>query len=263
MRAARPGLVAGSRMSAVPVVVALTGSRADLGRAEAIAERLASRVVAPDQIPEEEICLFVDADSLELGRAGRGQPRVAISWTRRRPGGGKRDPLLRAVGSPGRNVLDATAGFGHDCFVLAQNGYQVVATEREAVVAIMLEDALARAQRDPLLSDVASQISFYACDSRERMTSKRQTFDTIYLDPMYPPKRKRSALPRLPIQLLHRLIGEDDDVQSLFDAARLAARDRVVIKRPLHAAPLSVEPTVQYHGKLVRYDVYYTPKSDV
>jgi len=80
--------------------------------------------------------------------------------------------------------------------------------------------------------------------------------DCIYLDPMFPPKRKKSALAKKSMVLLRDLLGDDEDKEQLFAAAMQAAGKRVVVKSPDYADPLGSKPSASYAGKLMRYDVY-------
>jgi 16S rRNA (guanine1516-N2)-methyltransferase len=93
-------------------------------------------------------------------------------------------------------------------------------------------------------------------DARAILPTLDPAPDVIYLDPMFPPKRRRSAAVSKELRLLRLLAGEDSDAHELFEVARRVARQRVVVKRPDHALPLAPRPTVSYGGKLVRYDVY-------
>lgn len=84
---------------------------------------------------------------------------------------------------------------------------------------------------------------------------KRGTVDVVYIDPMFPPGRK--AAERKPLLMLRALVGADPDAAALLAPARRAARRRVVVKRPRHAAPLAdAPPAATHHGRAVRYDVY-------
>jgi len=82
--------------------------------------------------------------------------------------------------------------------------------------------------------------------------------DAVYLDPMFPPKRKKSAAVNKEMRLLRELVGDDLDAPDLLEVARGVARERVVVKRPDHAPPLAPYPSMSFLGKLVRYDVYLT-----
>jgi 16S rRNA (guanine1516-N2)-methyltransferase len=171
----------------------------------------------------------------------------------------RRHPLVRAVGVQARSVIDATAGFGQDALLLAAMGYQVMALERSPVVAALLDDGLARLLRDGRLRKiVGDRLSVLAGDARDLVPQLRPQADVIYLDPMYPPKRRRSALARKHVRVLRELVGDDEDAAELLQICRQHARRRVVVKRPHYAPPLSGNPTVSYQSKLVRYDVYVT-----
>lgn len=167
----------------------------------------------------------------------------------------RRDPLARAIGAKNRSVIDATAGLGRDSFLLASLGYRVTAVERSRVVAALLEDGLARALADPLVaSRLDDRLRIVVGDAREVLLRLPQP-DVVYLDPMFPPKRKKSAAVRKDMRFLRMLVGEDEDAPALLDAARRCAKDRVVLKRA-DDAPVLERPTMSYAGKLVRYDVY-------
>ena len=82
-----------------------------------------------------------------------------------------------------------------------------------------------------------------------------EQFDTVYLDPMFPP-RDKTALPRKSAQVLGDLLGESgDDLHDLVSAAIRRARGRVVVKRRRHDATCA-QPDWQIIGRSVRFDVY-------
>ncbi|GMR03981.1 MAG: 16S rRNA (guanine(1516)-N(2))-methyltransferase RsmJ [Gammaproteobacteria bacterium] len=174
----------------------------------------------------------------------------------------RRQPFARAIGSKNRVVVDATAGLGHDAFLLACMGYRVTAIERNGAVVALLRDGLRRAQQQETLSRACgNRLHLVTADAREVLPDVRPKPDVIYLDPMFPPKRKKSAAVKKEIRLLRMLVGDDADAQELLEISRRCATDRVVVKRPDHAPALAPKPTVSYSGKLVRYDVYHTRAS--
>ena len=83
--------------------------------------------------------------------------------------------------------------------------------------------------------------------------------DVVYLDPMYPPKKK-SALVKKEMRICRMLVGEDEDAGELLEIARRVARRRVVVKRLRHAPPLKANAAAEYVGRTVRYDVYQPVK---
>jgi 16S rRNA (guanine1516-N2)-methyltransferase len=187
---------------------------------------------------------------------------------RREKGGGRSEMIARAVGlKNGKTptVLDATAGLGVDAFVLASLGCRVTMMERVPAVAALLRDGLERSQRyasgqDAKLADILSRMQLVEANSAEYLKglSDADCPDVVYLDPMFP-ERKKSAAVKKEMQLFHKLIGPDDDAGQLFESALLRARNRVVVKRPRIAPLLSGrEPSHTIEGKRNRYDIYLT-----
>ena len=87
------------------------------------------------------------------------------------------------------------------------------------------------------------------------------SFAAVYLDPMYPERRK-SAKVKKHMQALQQLIGHSGDDGALLARARLAATRRVIVKRPQHAPPLA-DTAPHYHidGPNTRYDIYLAPNT--
>lgn len=168
---------------------------------------------------------------------------------------GKRQPFARAIGAKTKTVIDATAGLGRDAFLLALLGYEVIAIERSPVIAVLLRDGLRRALAEPGIEPAARRIRLVIGDAREAL-ARLPRADAVYIDPMFPPKRKASAVARKEMLWLRKVAGADADAQEMFETALRYARERVVVKRPDDAEPLAGEPTMSYGGKLVRYDVY-------
>lgn len=169
----------------------------------------------------------------------------------------RRQPLARAMGKKVRTIIDATAGLGQDAFLLAAMGYEVLAIERSPAVATLLEDGMARAAKDPELQRALNdRLKLLVGDAKTILASGTVRADVVYIDPMFPPKRKASALAKKEMRALRALVGEDTDAAGLLAVARGCARNRVVIKRPLYAPPLIPDPAFSQAGKLVRYDVY-------
>lgn len=166
----------------------------------------------------------------------------------------RRDPLRRAIGAGANNVVDATAGFGGDTVHLVAAGYQVTAIERNPVVSALACDGLARARAQGLLDVENPQwLVGDACFLLKQLDARPAT---IYLDPMFPPKRKKSAAVRKEMSLLRRLGIDEDGASDLLAVAREQATYRVVVKRPMDAPPLADGVATSYAGKLVRFDVY-------
>lgn len=174
-----------------------------------------------------------------------------IDDVRRRVRQGRKLSLAKACGArPALHILDAMAGFGLDGITLAALGCNVVMVERDPRLFALLEDALARARVELKLS---GDVECREGDVNDVLDGGC-TFDTVYLDPMFPP-RDKNALPRRSAQLLTQLVGPPDDLPRLIARARAAARLRVVLKRRRHDATLAA-PDWRILGRSVRFDVY-------
>ncbi|WP_371194778.1 class I SAM-dependent methyltransferase [Glaciecola sp. SC05] len=184
---------------------------------------------------------------------------------RKQHGGGRNEAIAKAIGIKGKqqlSVLDCTAGMGTDSFVMASVGAQVTMLERSPVIAALLEDALLR------LEDAGEalhkSLSFVQADASEylQQISVKEApnqLDVIYLDPMFPHKKK-SALVKKEMQAFQMLLGPDQDSEQLLTAAISAKPKRIVVKRPASAAELAnaqtILPTMAIRSKKHRFDVY-------
>ena len=165
-----------------------------------------------------------------------------------------KQPLLRALApARGGTVIDATAGLGGDSLKLAMIADRVIAIERNPVVFALLSSALYSAKTSTL--SLANKIEARYGDAI-KLIRQLPAADVIFLDPMFPPKRKRSALPPKSVRILRKLVGDDRDDEELLRVARCYAKRRVVVKRPLHASPLAEDHVALHEGKVVRYEVY-------
>lgn len=153
------------------------------------------------------------------------------------------------------SVLDATAGLGRDAFMLACLGCRVTMLERHPIIAVLLEDALSRARQQPELADIVARLQLVEMDAKQFALGVKSPFDVVYLDPMFP-KKKKSALVKKSMQIFQGL-AVDDDVDSLFSAVKPCVKSRLVVKRPVKSEPLGQQsPAFVYKGKTNRFDVY-------
>ena len=216
-----------------------------------------------DQSGEPTHRLYIGKSGIEIrSEDNLNSHKVDFSTIDRRVGGGnlsRRQTLPKAIGSLDHDIVDATAGFGADAARLALMGYRVTALEQVPIIAAMFQDALVRARQDPQLTEAfGDRLQLVEVDAT-RWLSQNKGIGVVYLDPMFPPKRKKSALPPGHIQLLQSLVGDvnDEATENLFQAALSAATRRVVVKRPNHAPPMGANPVAIHEGKLVRYEVYH------
>jgi 16S rRNA (guanine1516-N2)-methyltransferase len=176
---------------------------------------------------------------------------------RRAYGGGQGQLIAKAVGVKklGRpSVLDLSAGFGQDAFVLAALGCRVTMLERCEVMAQLLADGLRRLYVEE--PDMQACFQLIHADAYNYLSQLADMPDVIYFDPMYP-NTGNSAQCKKEMQVLRLLAGDDQDAADVLDLARTKAKKRVVIKRPRHGVLLGDQaPSFQVVGKSSRFDVY-------
>jgi 16S rRNA (guanine1516-N2)-methyltransferase len=183
-------------------------------------------------------------------------------------GGGRGQAIAKAIGLKSGitpTVLDTTAGLAGDAFVLASLGCPITLIESSSILFSLLENALERATLNDGFKQIAQQgFIIINCNANdyifEQRTNNKTPPDVIYIDPMYP-ERKKSALVKKDMQILQRLHGEQDDASTLLDNALLFAKKRVVVKRPTHAKTLNEKkPNTCIKSKKTRYDIYTIEK---
>ncbi len=244
-------------------------------KAHVFAERLRVPVFFERAPAEFKLVLFVTPERVGLkenAEQSQGPGAASVDFTsgtldyRRRFGGKQGGQLLiKAIGGGQKNILDCTAGLGRDSFIMASHGCRVTAVERSEVLAILLGDGLQRAKVDPDVSKICENIKFIYGDSRKILAEAPLVpWDAVYIDPMFPPKKK-SALPKKEMQLLQMLLGKssadaESETVALVEKARLVS-PRVVVKRPAGAPPLGGAGSVAvvFKGESTRFDVYLTP----
>lgn len=206
----------------------------------------------------EELILRLDREGLALQLGDRILRGDFTEMRKRlRTGNLQRELLVRAVrirGCEKITVLDAAAGMGEDALLLAAAGFRVVLYERDPVIAALLRDALNRASADPSMTEIVKRMEFHEGDSIGAMKKMKRAMDVIYLDPMFPEKKKNS-LTKKKFQLLHYLEKPCEEEEELLQAAIDAEPAKIVIKRPLKGPWLADrKPAHSYKGKAIRYD---------
>jgi 16S rRNA (guanine1516-N2)-methyltransferase len=243
--------------------------QATAGRAEQFAQLVAEYgFSAIATLPDSGRVLVLTESRLELRTLGKGAPGPVFvdfaggsaDW-RRKHGGGRGQGVAKACGLKGGatpHVLDATAGLGRDSFVLAALGCEVDMIERSPVAAAMLADGLARAAQEADVAAIAARMRLHKGDAATLLANwQGQRPAVVYLDPMFPETRQKTALSKKDMQAFQHVVGADEDADALLAPAQVLARDRVAVKRPRHARFLAGQkPSFSLEGDSVRYDCY-------
>ncbi|MDO4805064.1 MAG: class I SAM-dependent methyltransferase [Lachnospiraceae bacterium] len=245
-------------------------------RACGLADRIPGGVVSSlADVESEAMYLRLDESGLSLV-AGKMELRGDFGQMLRRVLGGnlQHEKLLRAArwkGMPDRPLaVDATAGLGEDSFILAAAGYHVILCEYNPIIAALLGDALMRAQGGDSgkagsfigmecgeeLREIASRMELIEGDGAEILASLEERPDLVYLDPMFPAKRK-SGISTKKLQIFQKLEAPCVDEEALMEAAWKAGPSRIIVKRPVKGLPLAGRrPGFSIGCKTVRYDCY-------
>ncbi|MEO0965318.1 MAG: class I SAM-dependent methyltransferase [Planctomycetota bacterium] len=231
------------------------------------ADRLAAELAAPRhtarQPADARLLLRLTPDHLELALGPAPPDDAPPGLTPLVPALPDRaitraDPLAKALGLGQRGatppaVVDATAGLLTDAAAMLALGCAVTALERHPAVHALAQDALRRSTHD---------LTLHLADAAE-LIPQLPPHDVIYLDPMFPPRRK--GRPAKTMWLLNHLTANDPtDEPALLRTALAHAARRVVVKRPRLAPPVGHDtndlpkPAAQHVGKSHRYDIYPT-----
>lgn len=171
------------------------------------------------------------------------------------------DVLAKAVGHklgiPALTIIDATAGLAMDGFMLASLGCEVTMVERNPILALLVHDAIYR-YKASYTRDISLSIQ---CDDAKHYLATRSAqtkIDVVYLDPMYPQQHAKTALNQAGMRIIRQLVGNDDDIEELFQIALQVALKRVVVKRPQYASYLAnVTPSFSIGERgQHRFDIY-------
>jgi 16S rRNA (guanine1516-N2)-methyltransferase len=157
-------------------------------------------------------------------------------------------------------VVDATAGFGRDAFILAASGFHVCLVERHNLLALLLDQAIAQISAE----QIKTRLSLIHDDSQnylKKLALSQDKPEVVYLDPMF--TLKRHAKVKKDLQILQYLLDDTaDDSNTLLPLAQQAASKKVVVKRAIDAPPLNAcKPAFSFSGKHTRFDIYLPAQS--
>lgn len=195
-----------------------------------------------------------------------------IEYRRRNPNG-KNDILFKALGLPALikktnpssiKIVDATLGLAEDFFYIYQmlsksipleQNFKLIGIEQNAALFVLLHQALQECNPN----ENGTFIFGNSLDVLPTLTN----VDVIYLDPMFPDKKK-SALPRKEMQIFKTLLNSEMyshlnlDATQLLENALQIAKDRVVVKRPIKGPSIESKYKVNHSflGSAIRYDMY-------
>ena len=251
--------------------------------AELVTEKLnQKRRQQLSQIVTQPILLLDEKDKLSWLSEGLS---VAPEWDklqRRVVSAGRKSELLLQAArlTADSQVIDATAGFGHDSLILASTGAQVTMLEQQPLMALLLLVEQLRMSTLPNWQKLMSRLQIINTDALTYFkrfnnylgADNEQAIDVIYLDPMFPEdsyqdsKTGKGAKVGKHMQALHQLAHPPtlDEEQQLLQSAQAVVsqngqkQGRVIVKRPQFAPLLAdQQPSESWNNEAVRFDGYF------
>mgnify|MGYP005814757675 FL=1 len=248
---------------------------------ERIEGKIKQRLAALNAEGEQAALLLDNKNKLSLLKDGLS---VAPEWDKlqRRvvSAGRKSELILKAAKiSADSQVIDATAGFGHDSLILASTGAQVTMLEQQPLMALLLFSEQQRMSAQPNWQKLMARLTIINTDAlsyfaqlQKNTTDQAVAVDVVYLDPMFPEdsyqdsKTGKGAKVGKQMQALHHLAHPPtlDEEMALLNKAQAVVADnqegrgRVIVKRPQQAPFLSQQnPDESWHNAAVRFDGYF------
>ena len=248
---------------------------------ERIEGKIKQRLAALNAEGEQAALLLDNKNKLSLLKDGLS---VAPEWDKlqRRvvSAGRKSELILKAAKiSADSQVIDATAGFGHDSLILASTGAQVTMLEQQPLMALLLFSEQQRMSAQPNWQKLMARLTIINTDAlsyfaqlQKNTTDQAVAVDVVYLDPMFPEdsyqdsKTGKGAKVGKQMQALHHLARPPtlDEEKALLNNAQAVVADnqegrgRVIVKRPQQAPFLSQQnPDESWHNAAVRFDGYF------
>ncbi|UNU73472.1 class I SAM-dependent methyltransferase [Moraxella nasovis] len=176
--------------------------------------------------------------------------------------GRKSELILQACKlTDGMNVIDGTAGFGHDSLILASTGAKVVLIEQNPLIALLLLFEKQMMNDNPNWQKLLSRITIHHANflNQDFMIHLPKA-DVIYLDPMFPSDSYTAKVGKN-MQVLHELANPpslDDEMRFLHIAQnQLTDNGKVIVKRPILAPYLANQtPAQSISNDAIRFDKY-------
>ena len=256
------------------IIKVVADSTADTLAANALAKQLGLPFNDNGAASDDNWCLLVSAEQRTLIRPDGAKMNIDFTQGKaalRQAQPSKDQSLVRALGLHKLNeaqrrsihVIDATAGLGQDGWIIACQGCKTTLLEQSSLVAAMLHHAIEYAARQPTLASIANHVEVINVRSQDYLAQADNVIkpDIIYLDPMFPSKKKQAKVKK-GMQFLQALLPETDN-RHLLKHALDAATNRVVVKRPTGADVIA--GTENWGGQLTtvetdatRFDIYHT-----
>lgn len=138
------------------------------------------------------------------------------------------DLLIELIADKEQNILDLTMGLARDSVVMSYYGHKVTALEKNKLIHYIVSNGLKKYQtNNDFLNNAMRQVTTRNIDSYEFLTTcQDNSYDVIYLDPMFVRKIKDSNN----LEIFDSLASKDILTEKLFEEITRVAKKKVIIK---------------------------------
>ena len=159
----------------------------------------------------------------------------------------KKDVFWKIFSQNNATVLDCTAGFGRDSFLLESMGHDVTMIENSPIVAMLLKNALRRSNN--------INIKLFFGNAYDYMKHSNEKYDYIYIDFMFE-KLKNKSLSSKNDEALKMISFNDNDKNKIIQLAQSVSNKKVIVKEPRNTVSGILRPNFIIKTKLLKYNIY-------
>ena len=160
---------------------------------------------------------------------------------------GKKDIFSKLFPIKNSTLLDCTAGYGRDSYILRSMGFNVTMIENSPIISLLLNDALKKLK----LSDFI----MYHGNSYDYLSHSEKYYDYIYIDFMFD-KLKKNSLSSKNDETLKLVSFRENNKNELIKLAIKKSNIRVVVKEPKHSLSNILKPEYTIKTKLLKFNIY-------
>jgi len=159
----------------------------------------------------------------------------------------KKDVFWKIFSQNNATVLDCTAGFGRDSFLLESMGHDVTMIENSPIVAMLLKNALRRSNN--------INIKLFFGNAYDYMKHSNEKYDYIYIDFMFE-KLKNKSLSSKNDEALKMISFNDNNKNKIIQLAQSVSNKKVIVKEPRNTVSGILKPNYIIKTKLLKYNIY-------
>ena len=160
----------------------------------------------------------------------------------------QKDIFLKLFKKKSASILDCTAGFGRDAYLLSKLGYMVTMIEKNPIVSLVVKNALENINQE--------RLSLYHGDSLDFLRHTNTEYDYIYFDFMFK-KAKTKSLASKHDETLRCIGYREPSEERLIQLAQQMCKKSVIVKGPKNSIKSNtLKANHRIQTKLLNYDIF-------